>query len=89
MIATVVTKVLIVWVTASVTSPVNRCGNCAVMYHDTCNQIGTKYELTLAQVEWKGQVKEIELERHRITDEQLERSVACEERLRNLLGQGD
>lgn len=86
--ATVKTKEVIEWVTASRTYPEIQCNergvgfvSCPAVYIPViCNQIGTKYQLLIAEIDWNGEVKVVELERKRIpTEEKLEHSFPCNE----------
>lgn len=84
-VAVIIIKTIIDWTTVSITSPVpSYCGpSCVhtVMRYDTCNQIGQEYEVTIAQFEWNGATKEVELGRRAVNSSQeLKQSVICDNR---------
>lgn len=68
---------IVEWRTISKTIPVGRGSYWGGINNITLNQVGTKYLVTFAQIEWKGQTKEFELERTPIKSETaIERTIS-------------
>ncbi len=67
------------WTTYSRTSPVCGLFGCLVIHYDTCHQSGVKYITKYIEIEWKGEIKTLELERTEAdTKEELRQDVLCE-----------
>lgn len=80
--AVIVEDEIIEWTTYSKTFDI--CGmdggiSCAVIHYPMCNQRGNKYLIKFAEIDYKGQIYRIELEKTDIDDgEILDRSVICD-----------
>lgn len=73
----IIDREIVEWQTISRTTPICGMRGCITMHYPKLNQIGTKYKVKFAQIKWKGQIKEIELERNVIgSDEPLKREIA-------------
>lgn len=70
-------KTITKWTTTSRTISVYQ--DRAIINYPICNQTGQKYEVTYAQIQWKGKQIEFELERKPIEHEPLYRAVTCED----------
>lgn len=74
----IIKREIIEWTTVSRTSPVCEMAGCLVMHYDTLNQKGIKFMVTFAEIKWKGEIKEIELERMEMeTKEVPKREIFC------------
>jgi len=90
-LALIFTKLIIEWTTVSTTSPVRTSGGpgytYAVLVFDTCNQVGTDYEVTMAKFDWQGKEKIVEIGRKKIESATVAtRSIPCDKGMQQILG---